>query len=234
MLKRFPLIILLVLASAGLMGIAISFFDQLACEGQLINNDVVPTSAQQIAGNRTIGQSFVASLNQLNRIDLLFQTYGRKNSHDVTLRLLAAPENGDNPLQGSEVYQATFNAATVSDQRWRTFTFPPLSDSAGKTYFIALQSPQSTDGNAITVGGIERDVYTSGSAFLGSMPVLADVTFRACYPLSLSEKLSILGQQLVENKPSLWGDIRFYILLLVLYALILLQVFVKLFKQIQD
>jgi hypothetical protein len=66
------------------------------------------------------------------------------------------------------------------------------------------------------------------------MPVLADVTFRACYPLSLNEKLSILGQQLVENKPSLWGDIRFYILLLVLYALILLQVFVKLVKQIQD
>ncbi len=229
-LKRFPLIILLVLASAGLTAIAISFFDQLACEGQLINNDVAPTTAQQIAGDRIIGQSLVASRHQLNRIDLLFQTYSRKNTHDVTLRLLAAPENGDNPLQGSVVYEVTFNAATVSDQRWRTFTFPPLPDSAGKTYFVALQSPESTDGNAITVGGIERDVYTAGSAFLGPIPVLADVTFRICYPLSINEKLSILGQQWVEHKPSLWGDIRFYILLLVLYALILLWVFVELIK----
>jgi len=212
------------------MAIAISFFDHLACEGQLINNNVAPTTSQQIAGERIIGQSFVAPRNKLNRIDLLFQTYGRKNTHDVTLRLLAAPENGDNPLQGLEVYQTTFNAAAISDQSWGMFTFPPLPDSAGKTYFIALQSPQSTDGNAITVGGIERDVYTAGSAFLGPVPVPADITFRTCYALSVNEKLSILGQQLVKNRPSLWGDLRFYLLLLILYALILLRVFVELIK----
>ena len=212
------------------MAIAISFFDHLACEGQLINNNVAPTISQQIAGERIIGQSFVAPRNRLNRIDLLFQTYGRKNTHDVTLRLLAAPENGANPLQGLEVYQTTFNAATISDQSWGTFTFPPLPDSAGKTYFIALQSPQSIDGNAITVGGIERDVYTAGSAFLGPVPVPADITFRTCYALSVNEKLSILGQQLVKNRPSLWGDLRFYLLLFILYALILLRVFVELIK----
>jgi hypothetical protein len=230
LLKRFLIITLLVLASTGLITIAISFFDRLACEGQLINNNVAPTTSQQIAGERIIGQSFVAPRNKLNRIDLLFQTYGRKNTHDVTLRLLAAPENGDSLLQGLEVYQTTFNAAVISDQSWGMFTFPPLPDSAGKTYFIALQSPQSTDGNAITVGGIERDVYTAGSAFLGPVPVPADITFRTCYALSVNEKLSILGQQLVKNRPSLWGDLRFYLLLLILYALILLRVFVELIK----
>ena len=43
-------------------------------------------------------------------------------------------------------------------------------------------------------------------------------------------KLSILGQRLVEDKPSIWGDIRFYILLLALYGLISLRVFVELVK----
>ncbi|MBE7555409.1 MAG: hypothetical protein HS126_30535 [Anaerolineales bacterium] len=232
LLKRFSLIILLVLALTGLAAVAVSFSRQLACEGQLINNNVNPTTPQQIAGDRIIGQSFVAPRPNLNRIDLFFQTYGRKNTHDVTLRLLAAPENGSNPLQGLELYRTTFNAADVSDLSWRTFTFPPIPDSGGKPYFIALESPQSTEGNAVTVGGIERDVYTAGSAFLGPVPVPADITFRTCYALSIAEKLSILGQQLIKNRPSLWGDLRFYLLLLLLYLLILLGIFVKLIKMV--
>ncbi len=230
LLKRLSLVTLLVLAFTGLAAIAVSFSRQLACEGQLINNNVTPTTPQQIAGDRIIGQSFVAPRPNLNRIDLLFQTYGRTNTHDVTLRLLAIPENDSNPLQGLELYRNTFNAATISDQSWRTFTFPPIPDSNGKPYFIALQSPQSTEGNAVTVGGIERDVYTAGSAFLGPVPVPADITFRTCYALSTNEKLSILGQQLIKDKPSLWGDLRFYLLLLLLYLLIWLGIFVKLIK----
>ena len=232
LLKRFSLIILLVLALTGLAAVAVSFSRQLACEGQLINNNVNPTTPQQIAGDRIIGQSFVAPRPNLNRIDLFFQAHGRKNTHDVTLRLLAAPENGSNPLQGLELYRTTFNAADVSDLSWRTFTFPPIPDSGGKPYFIALESPQSTEGNAVTVGGIERDVYTAGSAFLGPVPVPADITFRTCYALSIAEKLSILGQQLIKNRPSLWGDLRFYLLLLLLYLLILLGIFVKLIKMV--
>lgn len=230
LLKRLSLATLLVLALTGLAAIAVSFSRQLACEGQLINNNVTPTTPQQIAGDRIIGQSFVAPRPNLNQIDLLFQTYGRTNTHDVTLRLLAIPENGSNPLQGLELYRTTFNAATINDQSWRTFTFPPIPDSNGKPYFIALQSPDSTEGNAVTVGGIERDVYTAGSAFLGPVPVPADITFRTCYALSPSEKLLILGQQLIKDKPSLWGDLRFYLLLLLLYLLIWLGIFVKLIK----
>jgi hypothetical protein len=43
----------------------------------------------------------------------------------------------------------------------------------------------------------------------------------------------MLAQRLVENKPSIWGDIRFYILLLVLYGLISLWIFVELIKLAQ-
>lgn len=232
LLKKLSLVTLLVLALTGLTAVAVSFTRQLACAGQLINNNVTPTTPQQIAGERIIGQSFVAPHPNLNRIDLLFQTYGRTNTHDVTLRLLAAPENGSNPLQGRELYRATFNAADVSDLSWRTFTFPPIPNSGGKSYFIALHSPQSTEGNAVTVGGIERDVYPAGSAFLGPVPVPADITFRTCYALSLNEKLSILGQQLTKDRPSLWGDFRFYLVLLLLYLLILLGIFVKLIKMV--
>ncbi|MBI1877797.1 MAG: hypothetical protein HYR94_06155 [Chloroflexi bacterium] len=194
-IKPLTCLILFLLAAVGLITIGASFFDQLACEGQLINNNVLPTHEQQIWGERLISQSFVAPYDSLSRIDILFQTYQRHNSHDVTLRLLAAPHEIANVLQGVEQFRTTFNASTVGDQMWRTFTFPPLADSAGKTYLISLYSPESTDGDAITVGGIERNAYIPGSAFLGPTPVPADITFRACFQLSIPEKLGVFSEQ---------------------------------------
>ncbi len=229
-LKKATIIMLLSLMLVGLITIGASFLNQLACEGQPINNNVAPTQAQQIWGERIIGQSFVAPRKGLNRIDILFQTYQRQNTHNVTLRLLEAPGDTNNPLEGLGIFKTSFNAATVGDQSWRSFILPPISDSKGKTYLIALQSPEAEDGNAITVGGIERDVYLPGSAFLGPTPVPADITFRSCYQMTTFEKLQVLSEQLTRSRPALWGNIVFYYLSLFAYALLLLGFFWKLIQ----
>jgi len=215
---------------AGLVTIADSFFSQLACEGQPINNNADPTQAQQIWGERIISQSFVAPRNGLNQIDVFFQTYQRQNTHEVTFRLLEITKGLDNPLHGLERFSAAFNAATVSDQSWRTFTFPFLPDSAGKTYLISFQSPTSTDGNAITVGGIERDSYLLGTAYLGVIPIPADIAFRSCYQMTTFEKLQVLSEQMTRQRPGLWGNFTFYWLILAVYALLLVGLFWKLVR----
>jgi hypothetical protein len=124
--------------------------------------------------------------------------------------LLDVPEGAGNPLEGLEVYRTTFNASTVRDQTWLTFRLPQLPDSEGKGYLIALQSPESEDGNAITVGGIEQNAYLPGSAFLGPTPVLADITFRTCYQMAPFEKLQVLSNQLTHDRPGIWGQGLFY------------------------
>lgn len=227
--RRFIAIIVSLLTMVGFIAIIISALDQIVCEGQLINNNVSPTKDQQILGERFIGQSFVAPFNGLNRIDILFQTYQRQNTHDVTLRLLEISANLDNPLHGVELFQTSFNAANLSDQSWQAFSFGPLPNSKGKTYLIALSSPESGDGNAITVGGIERDVYEPGSAFLGATPVLADLTFRACFQMSVVEKLSHLSEQMVQSRPSIWGNVLWNWLMLSLYLFVVGGLFWQLY-----
>jgi hypothetical protein len=224
-LPRLTLAVLLVLMLAGLGFIGVLFFDQIACEGQPINNNAVPTQDQQILGDRIISQSFVAPRHGLERLDLFFQTYNRQNTHDIHLRLIEVTKP---PLEGSEKFQTTFNAAAVNDQSWHRFSFPPIADSAGKTYLISLQSPTSTDGNAITVGGIERNSYLPGTAYLGPTPVPADITFRSCYQMTLLEKLQVLAEQITRNRPFWWGNIIFYGLILVVYTLLLGAFFWKL------
>jgi hypothetical protein len=224
------MIILLGLTLVGFLAIGVFAWPQLACEGQPINNNEAPTQAQQIRGELIIGQSFLAPRDDLNRIDIMVQTYRRRNTHDVTLRLLEVLEGAGNPLEGLEVYQTAFNASTVRDQAWLTFRLPQISDSGGKRYLIALQSPESDDGNAITVGGIEQNVYLPGSAFLGPTPVLADITFRTCYQLTTFEKLQVLTGQLTRQRPGVWGHGLFYGVSLLVYSLLLIGFFWKLTK----
>jgi len=119
----------------------------------------------------------------------------------------------------------------VWNQQWRKFEFPPIVDSAGKTYFFYLASPNSVTGNAISVGGATGDFYNDGVTYLAIGPAQGDLAFRTYYNLSIREKLSLLGQRITENKPSIWGDLNFYLLLLALYGLIILRVFVELFKE---
>lgn len=225
-LQKVLTVTLFMLSLAGLAAIVASA--PLACEGQPVDTELHPVPGQQILGDRIISQSFVAPRNGLNRVDLFLQTYQRQNNQDVTVRLLEIAEDTTNPLQGIERFRATFNAATVTDQAWRSFTFAPISDSAGKTYLISLESPESVDGDAITIGGIERDLYPDGTAFLGMMPVLADLSFRTCYQMTLSEKLQVLSEQITWNRPSLWGNASFYWLSFLIYGLVLIGFFWKL------
>ena len=229
--KVVPIIILLlVLVSLSYQGW--SLLNQIACEGQPINNNVTATEAQQIFGDRLLAQSFTAPRPDLNRLDIFFQTYGRRNTHDVTLSLYETNDPNTLSLDGPLYFQGTFNATEIWDQSWRSFYFDPLPDSAGKSYLIVLTSPESTDGNAITVGGIERNSYLPGTAFLGPDPVPADITFRSCYQMPVGEKLVVLANQLTHDRAGLWGQPAFYGIMLVLYGLTLIGFLRLLFKQL--
>lgn len=216
--KKLAVIILFVFVAVGLVATGISSLNQLACEGQPINFRIDPTAEQQLWGDQLFSQSFIAPRNGLNRIDIMFQTYERQNTHQVGVQLLEI--SPDAPWSGTLISEFTFNAATVRDRVWRSFAFPAIADSAGKSYLIQIQSPDSTPGNAITVGGIEWDTYAPGTAYLGPVPLRADITFRACFRMTTVEKLQVLSGQLTQNRPGLWGNAAFFWGSLVLYALV--------------
>lgn len=232
LIKRIWVAILFILMITGLSVIGFFTMSQLACEGQAINFRIAPSQEQQIWGERIIGQSFVAPRNGLHRIDLLFETYQRQNNREVNLHLLELTPNSSNPFQNPIIVDLTFNAALVQDRSWHTFTFPPISNSAGKHYLLALHSPKSFPGNAISVGGIEWDVYAPGSAFLGPVPVLADVAFRTCYQMTTLEKWQIFARQITDNRPLVWGNTLFYGSIVIIYALLLIGLFWKLTRSV--
>lgn len=228
LIKKISISLISILLLAGLITIVVKGLDLLGYEGQLINLYHQPISdALEIKGDLAIGQTFLAPVDGLQRIDVVLRTYGRRNTHDVTFYL---KQSLDSP---EVIYQETFDASEIRNNSWRTFEFPPIPDSAGRTFFFYFASPDSVKGDAITVGGALGDLYNGGNAYLGPVPADADMAFRTYYGLSPGEKLAILGERLVENKPSVWSDIRFYLLLAGLYVLILLVAFVELIRLAQ-
>ena len=214
----------------ALLAIGRTSLNQLACEGQPINFRLAPTADQQIWGDHSLSQIFVAAQSGLNRIDVMFETYQRQNTHDINLRLLELEPGTNDPLSGLEQLNLSFNAATLQDRAWRSFSFDPIPDSAGKSYAIVLQSSESIPGNAVSVGGIEWDVYAPGLTFFDNVPLRADIAFRSCYQLSAVEKIEILSVQITQHRPALWGNVLFYRLVLFIYAALLIGLFWKLAK----
>jgi hypothetical protein len=228
--KKIAVILILMLILFGLAIIFVTGQDLLGYEGQPNNQYFL--SAPEITRDLAIGQTFEAPVDGLHRIDVVLRSYNRRNTHPVTFYLKPSIDSQE------VIYQESFNASEVRNNQWRTFEFSPILDSAGKSYYFYLESPDSVEGNAITVGGAQGgDFYNDGATYLtadylGEHPtiVLADVAFRTYYGLSFKEKISILVQRMVENKPLVWGDIRFYMLLTGLYVVILVGVFIELVK----
>ncbi len=209
------------LTLAGLLLIGAHTLALLGYEGQFLNK-IRPGPAIALVGGVQLGQTFVAPRNGLERVDVLMYGYRRRNSQPVTFHLRKIGTDQD------EV-SFTFNAGEVRGWRWQSFRFAPLEDSAGQAYYFFFDSPTSTPDDALTLGGVEGDVYPNGAALINGHPARADVAFKTFYAnVSLADKLSALATRITEHKPSVWGDIRFYLLLAGAYILLLFGIFVEL------
>lgn len=200
-----------------------------------------------------VGQSFVAHYPGLYRIDVLLTTFDRRQVSDLVFHLQA-----DGP-EGAELFTTSLDGAAIVDNAFQPFIFPPLDDSAGRSYFFYLESPGADQDEAAGVrlsngdrnleGGlyITRAKKRSGDekaaipgtptadfankVFLplvtaapepeGWLP-LQDVGFMVYYKGRPLEAISIFLGRLAAHKPSLWGEVWFYLLLFVLYLALLI------------
>jgi hypothetical protein len=169
-------------------------------------------AAGELYGSTTMGQVFWAPHPNLYRIDLLITTYGRENTQEVIFHLRSDPQ------AETDLVRISIDASKLVDNAFHSFTFAPLSDSEGKTYYFFLESPNSLPGDAVSVRGQLRDIYPEGQAHLNGLPARGDLAFVTHYE---PDRLQPLLDRLTENKPSIFGDRRYYVLLTLLYLSVL-------------
>jgi hypothetical protein len=107
----------------------------------------------EVVGGAEVGQIIPVTFNNWDHIDIGISTFsGRSNTHDVTLQIR------DGVTAGSNVREVIINASELHDRQWQRFSFEPIADSKGKTYYVAIVSPRSLPGNAITIHYAQADM----------------------------------------------------------------------------
>ena len=123
-----------------------NWIKQLSQIGQSrgLNGKPVQTLGE-LTRRRSIGQSFVARRDNLHRIDILVSTYGRRNTRDVTFHLKESPAASD------DLATVRLNASMLTSNSYARFVFEPQPESRGKPFYFYVESPESVQGDAITL-----------------------------------------------------------------------------------
>jgi len=140
-----------------------------------ISQQAAELPAGQIIKGREVGQTFYCSHNNLACIEVKLATYKRRNRQDVFFRLKKSP------TAKKDIFKQTFNASDVRDNTYRSFNFPTIPDSKGKTYYFSFKSPRSKKGDAITIWGSNNDRYKKGSLYINKKKEMRDLAFKTYY-----------------------------------------------------
>ncbi|MEA3346429.1 MAG: hypothetical protein U9Q78_09365 [Chloroflexota bacterium] len=133
----------------------------------------------EIRGSRTVGQTFVASHDELSRVDVQLATYARRNTQPVIFHLRSAPS------ASTDIATIAFEAEEVRDNAYRPFRFSPITDSEGRSFYFFLESPTSEPGDAITMWHSPDDVYEEGELYINGRRQGGDLAFRTYYNYTL-------------------------------------------------
>jgi 4-amino-4-deoxy-L-arabinose transferase-like glycosyltransferase len=195
-------------------------------EAQDFTQDAFASPGPEIYGDHTVGQTFVARHDNLSRIDVRMATYTRPQLYPVVFVLK------ESPAAQVELARVIAPPLTVQDNAFYPFSFPPIPNSAGRSYYFEIQAPKAPAERPVTVWYQSGDVYADGGGYLEGRPVVdADMTFRTYYHLgSLDQAVSYFRSRLPEGKPGIWGEPFFYDTFFVLYAILLGMLFLSLLR----
>lgn len=159
--------------------------DNLGLYGDLVLvQNVRETPAGEIYGSIKIGQTLVSPGENLYKIEVLMGTYARQNDRDVLFHVRRSPTSDD-------LITIRFNASEIEDNSFREFSFDPIHDSGGQSFYFFIESPDSEPGNAITVWGTVKNVYEDGAPYSNHERARGELAFRAYAKGSLLERVPL-------------------------------------------
>jgi hypothetical protein len=127
----------------------------------------------EIRGTATPGQTFLATANNLTRIEVYGATFQGAARGPLRFHLKT------DPAAPTDLFTTTLDAATLPDNQFWPVVFPPIPDSAGRAFYFYLDAPDTLPGQGATLWYNPADTYPSGSRTEAGQPAAGDLAFRA-------------------------------------------------------
>jgi hypothetical protein len=188
------------------------------------------SSVSDINNGWSTGQSFVPVHDGLDQVDVVIAAENPVPGTEITFIVKDGPDGA--VLRTVRMPVAAIPKGKVMqfrpgsyDQRWTSFHFEPIPDSAGRKLYFSLNGTGIPgEGTAKTLVFFHNE-YKFGQAFLNGEPANAHVPFRAYSQGRVSDLLSSISQNLTANKPGPLGSPIPYLALGALYLLLVVLLF---------
>jgi Dolichyl-phosphate-mannose-protein mannosyltransferase len=153
------------------VAVDVSVSDKLVTAGQ----------AGPLNPGTTYGQTFTATENNLSIVDVLIATYNHQPSKGVLkMRLRKSPK------EHWDIAAVAVRARSINDCTYVRLAFPPIADSAHRSYYLELETEDLAKEEHLTVFLSGQDVYGGGNFWVNRLPRIAqDTCFRTFYTRGL-------------------------------------------------
>lgn len=101
---------------------------------------------------------------------------------------------------------------------YRSFTFPPIPDSVGRTFYLSVEAPGSSALAPLLARYHSDDVYARGARYLDDVSTTGDLAFRLHYHQGPLSEVRLLLRRLTHSRPAPFNWSWPYPLVLAAYA----------------
>ncbi len=129
------------------------------------------------------------------------------------------------PASATVIASATFRldslenpaAALRRPYTYQSFTFPPIPDSAGRTFYLSIEAPAASAATPLLARYQHDNVYTAGTRYRDGAPAPGDLAFRIYDGNTPAGDLRLLMDRLGRGRPAPFNWPWLYPLLLAVY-----------------
>lgn len=170
-----------------------------------------------------IGQTFISSQRNLERIDLYMTGGKQKRTGFLILRLY---ENGPG---GVLLRTARAQASGIHGDQYVKFKIKPLHDSRGRRLFMTLDAARTRPQDLRIWFYSDESAYLEGQGYANAGLLHGDIKFRTYHRLNFFAWVAEYGQRLSAEKPFPAGNTAIDLLLIALifggFAFLIAQIF---------
>jgi hypothetical protein len=172
---------------------------------------------EPLFGEKRVGQDFVSSDRNLNRVDVYLypskilvpdQDTGERRRAErrlagksVVMRLSSGPE-------GRRLATVAIPATRVAEPGMHSFKFEPIAESKGRGYYWEIAAPELTDKLAMAVALTHVDRYGEGRAYVdGEAQPESDARFEPYIRMNSRMLFGSIASRLLSDRPFMvvWG-----------------------------